>query len=631
MRLRPAAAIAALSLWTTAAYAAPPPASAYAALPTADTAHLSPDGQSLAFIDGAGQELALVISDVASGQSRPLPTNPWNPRWVRWKDSKTVLAGLAQTTLFYQSLVPATRLFAFTTDNVQQKAVIFDNDPAYADTGAPNIQDDLLDTMPATPDHILMQVSDPHGEGAVVYQVALWSDSKHVLLNNFSAVDDWTADAAGVVRAGVSEREFFRDGEYRSKILARRSEDDPWHRIDVGEAANEDMDLAFDGQDPNILYARVQPEHQKPAIVKIAIDSETILGVLASGNGLSLITHHGVLAGYVTADGPVYLDPAWEMEATRIGQLLKAPKPVLVDHSDDGKRITALVTQPGQPSQLWMLDRGPTPATLSPLLTDYDQIPADQIATPHWTSFAARDGLNIPVLVTLPNGSHGPIPFVVLPHGGPTAHDSSDFDWLVQFLVSRGYGVLQPQFRGSTGLGLDFQEKGYKQWGLAMQDDITDATRWAINQNLADPDKICIVGMSFGGYAALEGAVKEPHLYACAAAFAPVTDLRGFIADAQKYRYADTITPTIGDDGDALNAVSPARHADQIAIPVLLMHGRKDYTVPVEQTEKMERALKDAGKAETTLYLPDANHYLERPADRLALLNALEAFLAKSL
>jgi dipeptidyl aminopeptidase/acylaminoacyl peptidase len=161
-----------------------------------------------------------------------------------------------------------------------------------------------------------------------------------------------------------------------------------------------------------------------------------------------------------------------------------------------------------------------------------------------------------------------------------------------------------------------------------MQDDITDATKWLISQNLAIPNKICIVGGSFGGYAALEGAVKEPALYACAAAIAPVSDLPRLLHRNRGFAYSP---PKTGQDTGQLQATSPAQHADRIQIPILMIDGRMDYTVWPEQTEMMEAALKAAGKTEQTVYLPNADHFFTTPADRLAILNALEPFLAQNL
>ena len=164
-----------------------------------------------------------------------------------------------------------------------------------------------------------------------------------------------------------------------------------------------------------------------------------------------------------------------------------------------------------------------------------------------------------------------------------------------------------------------------------MQDDVTDATKWLIAQNLAPANKICIAGAGYGGYATLEGAEKEPSLYACAAAIAPITDLPEFLYTQKEYAFSDENLPEIGDDTYALAAVSPDRHADKVQIPILLIDGQKDFDVSTEQTEKMESALKSAGKTEQTVYLPNADFDFSHPADRLAELNALDAFFAKNL
>jgi dipeptidyl aminopeptidase/acylaminoacyl peptidase len=164
-----------------------------------------------------------------------------------------------------------------------------------------------------------------------------------------------------------------------------------------------------------------------------------------------------------------------------------------------------------------------------------------------------------------------------------------------------------------------------------MQDDITDGTRWLVTQKLADPRRICIVGASFGGYAALMGAVKEPDLYACAAAFAPVTDLDSLVNRLRMFAFKDLNLPRIKSDGQSLSATSPVDHADAIRVPVLLMHGREDFTVPVDHSEEMERALRRAGKPVQAIYLEHADHYFASGKDRTAWLTALDSFLAAAL
>ena len=627
-----------------AARADPPPASAYAALPVAENARLSPDGKSFAYIDGSGENLALVVASVDSNAVLPIPTDAWTPDWVRWKDNQTLLTSLRQTTLLDNGVpIPGTRLVAIAADGSRAKAVIFDRsfdaeDAVYGDTGnlVPNLQDDLISALPDQPAHILMEVPYQTYVYPSVFDVDLWNGDKNMRTGQFRNVIHWAADQNGVVRAGRTFNEQ-GGGAYRSQVIARASAGDGWHTIDV-EAAS----VGFSPTDPNTLYLLTSPQNGAASIDQFDIDSGALVSTLCTGaeGTIAMLTSNGLMVGYVAAhaEGGVatYTDPAWAADAATIAGALKLRGVLIVDRSTDGERVTALLSRRGAPPALWLLDRTQNPANLSPLISDYPDVPANQIAIGRWSRFSARDGLVIPVLLTLPVNAAPddvgpPIPFVVLPHGGPSARDSGGFDYLVQFLASRGYGVLQPQFRGSTGFGADFQAKGKQQWGLAMQDDVTDATKWLIDQHLADPKEICIVGASYGGYAALEGAEKEPSLYACAAAIAPVTDLPAFIRDRRNFAFADQNIPQIGDDSSKLEATSPDLHADQIQIPILLIHGRKDFTVSVQQTEKMEAALIAAGKTEQTIYLADADHYLGRPGDRLAVLNALGGFLARNL
>ena len=163
-----------------------------------------------------------------------------------------------------------------------------------------------------------------------------------------------------------------------------------------------------------------------------------------------------------------------------------------------------------------------------------------------------------------------PIPFVVLPHGGPSSRDILGYDYLAQMIASRGYGVLQPNYRGSRGYGGAFEHAGFQQWGLKMQDDVTDGTQWLIEQKLADPGHICIVGWSYGGYAALMGAIKTPALYRCAVSMAGVTDLRRRLDRASQSRFADLNLPRFDSDPAVIAANSPVLHADEIRIPILL-------------------------------------------------------------
>ena len=643
MRLRSPCAIygslaAIASFLSYPALAAPPPASAYAETPNAGSARMSPDGKSVAYVDGQGDELSIMISAIDGNKLLPVPTGDWNPKSVSWKDNQTLLVRLDQTAIADSGYpYPIGQLMAMSADGAKALPLRFvrKEDPGSTMSGngasISNLSDQMVSDLPSLQNQILVEVGDRAYDYPSVYNVDLWDDAKHVVVRTQPGVTGWEADQNGIVRAGYSRSETNQAGVYDHQIVARTSETDGWHTYPFRAD-----DLAFSATDPSVLYALLTPDSGLASVVQIDIPTGTIKSTLTSGpkGTLWLDADEGVLDGYgtTTQSGSVitYVDPAKAADAAAIAQALKIPNLALIDHSADGKRITALVRTPGQPDALWLLDRSQSPPALNPLLTDYEDVPASSIATGKWGSFTARDGLNIPVLVTLPVGApNAPIPFVVLPYSGPASRDVLEFNWLVQFLVSRGYGVLQPQFRGSTGYGADFESAGKQQWGLAMQNDVTDATRWLVSQKLALPNKICIAGAGYGGYAALEGAEKEPSLYACAASIAGISDLPAWIAERNQYAFSDTDIANIGGNTGALAAVSPDRHADKLQIPVLLIAPTKDWDVPIEQTKKMEAALKAAGKTEQTLYLPDADFY--RPAARLAELNALETFLAQNL
>jgi dipeptidyl aminopeptidase/acylaminoacyl peptidase len=245
----------------------------------------------------------------------------------------------------------------------------------------------------------------------------------------------------------------------------------------------------------------------------------------------------------------------------------------------------------------------------------------------------AHDGQILPGYLTLPLDSSGKnVPMVVYPHGGPHDRDTWGFDWMVQFMASRGYAVLQVNFRGSTGYGEEWFDAGLRNWGTVMVDDITAATKWAISEGIADPARVCIVGWSYGGYAALVSAVREPDLYKCAVSIAGVSDLRALATETRRFyggRYRARYT--FGSDIDELKAGSPLRTPEKIKVPVLLVHGDDDIQVMVDHSKRMARALGRENKKYELVLIKDGNHALSRFEWRTTLLMKLEAFLAANL
>lgn len=263
-----------------------------------------------------------------------------------------------------------------------------------------------------------------------------------------------------------------------------------------------------------------------------------------------------------------------------------------------------------------------------------DWIDPSRTATVMPFSLKARDGLDLHGYLTVPNGTEPRnLPLVVRPHGGPIdVADYWGFDEEAQLLATQGYAVLKVNFRGSGNYGRQFVVAGYQQWGQAMQDDVTDATRWAINEGIADPRRICIYGSSYGAYAALMGAVREPELYRCAAGNVGVYDMammyrRGDIADRRSGR--NYLSVALGRTD--LAAISPTRHAERIQVPVFLAAGEADERAPPDHTRAMERALRQAGRTVEAHYYRGEGHGYEQESTRRDYYGKLLAFLGAHL
>ncbi|WP_298092560.1 alpha/beta fold hydrolase [uncultured Sphingomonas sp.] len=249
------------------------------------------------------------------------------------------------------------------------------------------------------------------------------------------------------------------------------------------------------------------------------------------------------------------------------------------------------------------------------------------VSTVHYT---ARDGTPIEAVLTLPRlRAPKNLPLIVLPHGGPFARDSEGWDWWVQYLAELGYAVIQPNYRGSSGYGIDFAKKGEGQWGLKMQDDLDDAIPFLAKQGIADPKRVCMIGASYGGYAAMRAAQRNGDLYRCAVSYAGVSDLAAMQRYDGQFLFGKTRGDWLKKQAPDYRAVSPRFGAAAFTIPILLVHGREDKRVPVKQSRMMADALKAAGKPYDYIEQPLADHHFTRGEDRLEFLKAMAAFLAK--
>jgi dienelactone hydrolase len=321
-----------------------------------------------------------------------------------------------------------------------------------------------------------------------------------------------------------------------------------------------------------------------------------------------------------------YFDPEINKLRSSLGKALPGqPLVQFVDASADEKKLLIRAVSDTDPGRYYLLDR--TTRQMGELMSSRPQLADVKLAAVKPITYKAADGTVVPGYLTLPPGSTGKnIPAIVMPHGGPGARDEWGFDWLAQFFANRGYAVLQPNFRGSTGYGdAWFQKNGFQSWQTAIGD-VTDGGRWLVSEGIADPKKLAIVGWSYGGYAALQSAVVAPDLFKAVVAIAPVTDLAQLKTDAMRYSNGRIQRDFIG-SGPHIREGSPAKRAAEIKAPVIQFHGTLDINVPVVQARMMEDRLKDAGKKSELVIYEGLEHQLNDSAARADMLRKSDQFI----
>ena len=450
----------------------------------------------------------------------------------------------------------------------------------------------------------------------------------------------WAIDAVGTPRVAVSEA----DG--KTRLHWKATPDAPWillREFDTFNAATPFLPLSVDRHD--VLYA-VAPDSASvdttsllrldmrtpdaPPHPLVTLDGHDFSGALVrSANG-------DLLGVRYLADehGTHWFDGELKKIQAQVDRLLPDTNN-LIDCGNCDRPRTVLVTASSdrQPNAYLLFDVAAD--TLKPLAGARPWIKPQTMATREFRHFAARDGLSIPVHVTRPPGRTGPAPMVVLVHGGPWVRGPGwAWDAESQFLASRGYVVVEPEFRGSKGFGSKLFRAGWKQWGLAMQDDVADAARWAIAQGLADPKRICIAGASYGGYATLMGLIRDPALFRCGVEWAGVTDLDMLFTsmtwDQEDLARDYGLPVLIGDrakDAAQFAATSPLKLAARLEQPLLMAHGGLDQVVPIGHGTKMRNALRAHNPNVEWIEYPDEGHGWMLEANRIDFWSRVERFL----
>ena len=438
----------------------------------------------------------------------------------------------------------------------------------------------------------------------------------------------------------------FASGRERSRdtqvLFKRDSKDDTWRKLDKDAAEHDLVPFAFTPDDSAFLATTsgvsapvsvVRQDMATGKTVDVAKDSVGDIVEFQFGPGHENLFAAGTLIGipkmqFMDASAP----------ETKLYQLLSSKFPGqyvdFLNFTDDGSKLLFEVRSDREPGAYFLYDRPSGKAY--PLFARKPQIDPAQMAERRPIEFKARDGLALYGYLTLPEPVHGKKPaLILLPHGGPHGpFDSWFYDRDAQFLASRGYAVLQVNFRGSGGRGLRFERAGHREWGGKIQDDLIDGVRWTIAQGLVDGSRVCSYGASFGGYSALMVTARAPDLFKCAVGYAGVYDLALMFKNR---RWADNellqnaYADYLGTESGALERNSPSKLADQIRVPVMLVHGKDDEIAIFEHAERMRAALKAAGHDPEWMAVPDEGHGFYATKNATAFYEKLEAFLAKHL
>jgi dipeptidyl aminopeptidase/acylaminoacyl peptidase len=627
----------------------------FASLPLLSDVTLSPDGQQIAALMNRQGQTLVVTRSASSGTPRGILTTDnkeFHFNWVRWVNNERLLVSLRFASRRNFVGTVETRLMSVKADGSGLVNLVQNTRVAGSMSRAvrtQQIQDRVVDWLPRDGQHVLLQLGESDSALPAVYKVNVETGLRQMVKAPERHVYQWVTDAQSRVRLGVRD-----DDDGRVEIRACDPDGKNWRTLwAFGEIRDQVWPMGF-GLDPQELYVRAYHEGRMavfsvrldepglPKRLRLAHPHHDVSGRLlrspASGEVL------GVRAGgdddaVESGDARAELwDPHWRAMAKAIDQGLPRRQNLLLDMSRDEQRYLVHSSGNGAPGEYYVGDR--RSGELSLLASTYPKLELERLASKHPVTIKARDGLALNAYLTLPMGRRlgdggAPLPMVLLPHGGPHSRDDAGFDSWSAFLADRGYMVLQVNFRGSDGYGHEFKSAGLQRWGLEMQDDLSDAVLWAAGQRLADAGRVCIVGASYGGYAALMGAVKTPELYRCAVSLAGVSDLPDLIGHESDYvgglAAAERTIGRAWGDRERLRATSPALQAERIRAPVLLVHGTADRTVPVEQSEGMARALRRAGKTYRYIEQEGGDHFLSRYAHRIEFFTALETFLGQHL
>ncbi|MFL6695006.1 MAG: alpha/beta hydrolase family protein [Ramlibacter sp.] len=625
---------------------APIPVQAFFEKPAVAEATISPTGRHVALVaankDGRNQ---LVVVDTATlhlfvaAASRSLDVGR-----VRWVNEKRLVYSLSDPERSFSDYAYPVGLFAVDRDGnehrdltgMSRSAIVFGYFPRLLDTTRMKDSDEIFVGYPQTDsrgdlDHVLARRVDTRTGRATP-------------LDGPPHPVDWDIGPGDVPRLVET-----REDEGRHAIQQWDDASRSWTKVESFDAMRDVGGFSvIDFADANTAYVLRRPKGSNySALYAYDLRTRTMSAeplVNAKGFDLSasvIRSKDRVLGIHYTTDAQstAWFDPAMKKVQDQVDALLPSTvNRISVPVRAEVPVVLVSAYSDTDPGQYFVYDT--QTQKLVSLAHRRPAIDPARMARRDFVHYKARDGLDIPAWVTTPrDGRKGPRPMVVLVHGGPWVRGGSwGWDDETQFLASRGYVVIEPEFRGSTGYGFQHFKAGWKQWGLAMQDDVADGARWAIAQGLADPKRICIAGASYGGYATLMGLAKDPDLYRCGVNWVGVTDIDLMYSvhwddssDIYKRYGMPVLVADREKDAAQIKATSPVQLAAKIRQPLLLAYGGRDVRVPIRHgTEFRDAVMKTNPDVEWVVY-PDEGHGWREFRNNVDFWTRVEKFLAKNI
>jgi dipeptidyl aminopeptidase/acylaminoacyl peptidase len=627
--------LAASNASPAAASAAPPriPAEAFFDKPEIAQPRLSHDGKFLAFLGRKEKALNLYVMDLAAAKAACITNyqevDVYDFVWVGERRLVYATANNGEA---------LGGLHAIEVDGKVQRTLV-ESLPAQLERLTTYAEAGMLGAGNRQPGkHVL--VSLPNTDHFVdlpdIYRVNTVSGVRVLALQNPGDFIDWHQDGKGEIRIALQ-----LDGT-TTRLLHRETETSPWKELlRTGNLTDELAPVGFNESNDE-LWIATNRGRNTIALRRLDTRTSALSEIVAANDrydfgGVTTEAYTGRVLGVWTATDRwerTWLDQRAGALVARVEKLIPGSLCDIVSVSADGKVMILHVWSDRDPGRYFIHE--PEKRRLEALGTACPQIDPAALVPMEPIHYTARDGLPIEGYLFRPAGVTGPAPLVVIPHGGPILRDTWGYDAEAQFLANRGYAVLMVNFRGSSGYGRGFVRAGLREWGLKMQDDITDGVEWAIAQGVADRQRIAIFGGSYGGFAALAGLAFTPDLYRCGVCYAGVADLSLLLAGLSRddFYARELIKQLYADpkaDKEYIERVSPVNHVDKIRVPLFVVHGREDQRADIKNANRLIAELKKNGKTFETMIKPDEGHGFHKRENILEFYTRLEEFLGRYL